>query len=383
MGRIGRVKYLLMCAALIAGSPALAQEDASPVRQTVYPPAGAYPQAYPGYPPVGYPGYPPAYPGYPGGYPGYPGYPGGYPQQLTPNYPQLDVQRQGLAGQNVIRDPATGQMLQAPGGVAGDNIEVDPRVYMRGQTPTARGPQVPPGSGLGGQGPARDQLVSRTARTAGIRDGYAAEAERINKSLVNMGSWLDQHYPFPNLMIGQYVVPPVVILTGDRVERNGPRVLELTLGRFEIYSPAKVMAQPPSWRGYLFMQSDPSNGIALRPRTKEDGKAWDKGYGAGLAVGIAEARASFEEAERRMRRDYEGMMRYHDLASRGAISLPKTVETGKALVVSRNGTIALRGMKRIEVVVSPTFRAKAGAEAYPVGSADVTIRRQPVTKQRK
>jgi len=368
-------------------APAAAQNgtEEGPVRQNVYgdQPPGYPPTAYPGYPPVAYPppGYPPvAYPppGYPpAAYPGYP--PPGYPPPGYPPYPgyppNADPQATGpgLPGQNVIRDPATGEMISAGQGAA-PGVDIDPAVNLRGQTPTARGPQLPPGSGLGGQGPARFEMVKRTARTAGIRDGYAQEAERINASLVDMNGWLDSTYPFPRLMIGQYVVPPVVVLTGDRVERNGPRVLELTLGRFEIYSPARVTAQAPSWRNYLHMQSDPYTGVNLRPRTEDDAKSWDKGYKAGLAVGVAEARAYFEEAERRMRRDYEGMVRFHDLLRRGAVSLPQSVTTGKALVVRANGQIALRGMKRIEITVSPRFQQSAGADAFPVGSADVTMR---------
>jgi defect-in-organelle-trafficking protein DotC len=114
--------------------------------------------------------------------------------------------------------------------------------------------------------------------------------------------------------------------------------------------------------------------VDLHPRSKEDEKSWDKGYRDGMATGVAEARASFKEAVRRMRRDYEGMLRYHDLARRGAISMPSTVENGRALRVSKNGTVALVGMRRIELVVTPKFRPQAGAGSFPVGSADVTMR---------
>lgn len=375
MGRLGIVMALAASISATALSAARAQEEQSPVRQNVYSNvpntgAAAYPAypAYPTYPPV-YPGYPPM--GYPPVYPGYP--PMGYP----PGYPQMDqgptALGPGMPGQSVVRDPSTGEMITAGQG-ADKRIEVDPAVNLRGQTPTWRGPQVPPGSGLAGQGPARDELVERTARTAGIRDGYAQEAERINAALLKQSAWLDSTYPFAQLMINKYVVPPVVVLTGDRVERNGPNVLDLTLGRFEIYSQARLTAQPPSWRTYLHMQSDPYNGIALRPRTEKDQKVWDGSYKSGQAVGIKEARAYFEEAERRMRRDFEGMVRFHDLARKGAISLPQTVMNGKALVVSRDGQVALRGLKRIQLTVSPRFKAGAGADAFPVGSADVTVR---------
>ena len=53
------------------------------------------------------------------------------------------------------------EMITAGQG-ADKRIEVDPAVRLRGQTPTWRGPQPSPGSGLGGQGPARDELVGRT-----------------------------------------------------------------------------------------------------------------------------------------------------------------------------------------------------------------------------
>jgi defect-in-organelle-trafficking protein DotC len=193
-----------------------------------------------------------------------------------------------------------------------------------------------------------------------------------------MANWLDRTYPFPSLMINEHIVPPVVILTNSRVEKNGPQILELTLGRFEIATPARVTAQAPSWRTYLFMQSDPENGVDLRPHSKADDGAWKRGYKEGQSIGIAEARSYFEEAERRMRRDFEGMARYHDLASRGAITMPIASQKSKALQISRDGRVALRGSKTIKIVVSPTFRGKAGAGAFPVGSADVTTRNIPV-----
>lgn len=376
-----RMNGAFAAAILMAGvSVAHAQEDTLPVRQNVYPnQVTAYPGGY--QPPVAYPNmYPMGYPGYPAvGYPGvYPGaYPGGYPGAYPGQQQGVMLNQPGMAGQSVIRDPASGQMLQAPTG-AGSNVVVDPSVYMRGQTPDRRGPQVPPGSGLGGQGPARKEMVKKTARTAGIRDGYAQEAQRINASLNKMAGWLDRTYPFPSLMINDHIVPPVVVLTNSRVEKNGPQILELTLGRFEIVTPARVTAQAPSWRTYLFMQSDPENGIDLRPHSKEDSTAWQSGYKEGQSIGIAEARSYFEEAERRMRRDYEGMARYHDLASRGAISMPIASQKSKALQISRDGRVALRGSKTIKIVVSPTFRGKAGVDAFPVGSADVTMRNVPV-----
>lgn len=377
MGRIRLVMTLATGISLAAMSAGMAQEQTT-VRQNVYGGVPNYP-AYPQYPQ--YPTYPQAYPAYPSyppyGAPAYPGYPPpGYDQGPTALGP-------GAVGQSVVRDPSTGEMITAGQG-ADKRIEVDPAVRLRGQTPTWRGPQPSPGSGLGGQGPARDELIGRTGRTAGIRDGYAQESERINAAILKQADWLDRTYPFPQLMISQYVVPPVVILTGDRVEQNGPKVLDLTLGRFEIYSQARLTAQPPSWRNYLHMQSDPSNGISLRPRTERDQKEWDKGYQAGVSVGVKEASAYFEEAERRMRRDFEGMVRFHDLAQRGAVSLPQTVMNGKALYVGKGGQLALRGLTRIQITVSPRFKAGAGAEAFPVGSADVTVRgRTPVPSKGK
>jgi defect in organelle trafficking protein DotC len=366
---LGDVRFFALIGLVTLASlpPSSKAQDAT-VRQNIYldPPPGQFPQPSPPpgviyQPQIGYPQFPSGYfpaQGLPGVYqPALlpptcpPGYPAGYagcvpPQAGGPQLPGLPQTVDMIPGRN-----------PAPTSPS-DNIIVDRSVYARGQTPNPD-VQAPTGSGLGGQGDARFDMVERLGRNAGIISGYAQESSRINVTLRKQMRMIDAKYNFEQLMIGRFVVPPVVGLSHSNVDKSTGRILHLSMGRYEIYEDAKVSAQPPSWRTYLFMQSQPVEEYPPQLRTAKDEKVYYEAYKRGIKAGVQEARASFEAAERRMRRDYAGMSRFHKLYKAGAITLPKSVTNGQAFKIMDDGRVVLVGMKTIRISVNSRFTRNA------------------------
>lgn len=207
---------------------------------------GGYGYGAPGYGGAGYGG------GYGYGGAGYGGYPppGYYPNPYGPG---------GLAQANALNAIATGPRT-LPGQ---DGQPFAPNV---GDTSAPPAPPHPANSdfsrysaGVFGDANRPTKVVQRTARTAGIQDGYRDESRRIAAYLdtPEIAARLDAKYPFPTVMIGPDIVPPVVSELRE-VRRTPNRTLLVTiLGSFEILRDARVTVQPPNWRDYLTVTPAP------------------------------------------------------------------------------------------------------------------------------
>lgn len=300
----------------------------------------------------------------PNGYapPGYGGY-GGYPQPgyYGPNGHQ--IQSQSLSA---ITYGQNGQ----PGSAGA--IPFRPNEPLQANAPAPPHPLNPHFSrysaGVFSDANRPSKVVQRTARTAGIRDGYIEESKRIADHLASpeIAARLEARYPFSSVMIGSDVVPPVI--TELRAIRQTParNVLNTTLGSFEIVRTARMTVTPPNWRDYLSVTPPLEPAPTWMPPQTDNEKAhWDVSYKAGLEVGVAQARAAFDDGLARLDRDISGMRRYHDLAQRGVVSLPVIKTAAKRLKFSPDGQSAAVGNRSMTLTVSPKFQRTA--LAAPVG----------------
>ncbi|MET0428447.1 MAG: type IV secretory system conjugative DNA transfer family protein, partial [Microvirga sp.] len=225
------------------------------------------------------------------------------------------------------------------------------------------------------------KVVQKNARTAGIQAGYAEESIRIADYLTSpgIGQRLDARYPFEQVFIDGRIVPPVVSELRDVKEALDRRTIRTSLGSFEIIRPAHVAVAPPSWRDYLIIPPPPSRATTWTPpKGAEEQANWDVGYKAGLAIGIEQARAAFDDNLNRLERDLTGMRRYHELAAQGAVSLPIVRTKTVASRVSRDGHSATVGEQVIDLVVSPKFRQSASHEEPSARRARARYRREAV-----
>lgn len=320
-------------------------------------PAGGYGYGY------GAPGYGSGYvaPGYGGGYGagyGAPGY-GGYP---PPGY----YGPGGIAQANALNAIANG-----PRSLPGQDGQPFPQIFAE-QSP-APAPPHPANAdfsrysaGVFGDANRPTKVVQRTARTAGIQDGYREESRRIAAYLdtPDISARLDAKYPFATVMIGPDIVPPVVSELREVRQTPTRTLLVTTLGSFEILRDARVTVQPPNWRDYLTVTPPPEAKTTWTPpKGQVEQDNWDIGYKGGLEVGVEQARAAFDDGLARLDRDYSGMRRYGDLAAAGAISLPIVRVRATALKIGKDGRSAAVDQRLLKIVVTPKFQRTASAAA--------------------
>ncbi|KMO30583.1 hypothetical protein VQ03_28355 [Methylobacterium tarhaniae] len=343
--------------ATLAGGPALAQLNPI-VAATQAPGAPAYPYGVPS--PYGVPyGYGSAYPPYATQNPGLNALTQG---QNSPNIPSRAgaTPMQGLLGGGAGQGGGSGS---GPGGGGGAAL---PTPNPATSYELLQDPGSPVFGRYGGlqskNGDIRQQVLAQAARGTGIRQGFAEETARLNAELDGAyGAQLDRAYDFGPLMIDRTLVPPVITELHKLAERVGERTLYLTLGAFEIVRPARLSLRPPDWRDYLYNTGIPSAppgpAADLRPEDSTEEGVWSVALEAGIAVGIAEARASFAANFNRLDRDFAGMARYHELARSGAVSLPVVARTARPVRIAAGGERAFVGERTISLVVSPKFRA--------------------------
>ena len=298
----------------------------------------------------GAPGYGAGYgaPGYGAGAPGYGGYPP--PGYYGPG---------GLAQANSLNNIAN-----APRYLPGQegNQPFPPNVGDNSAAPAPPHPSNADFSrysaGVFGDANRPGKVVQRTARTAGIQDGYIEESHRIATYLDTpaLSACLDARYPFASVMVGPDIVAPVITELRDVRQTPNRTLLVTTLGSFEIVREARVTVLPPNWRDYLTVAPPPeSRPTWTVPKGEAEKLNWEVGYKDGLVIGIAQARAAFDDGMARLDRDFTGMRRYGDLAAQGAVSLPLVKVRATALKVGRNGRSAAVDQRLLKIVVSPKF----------------------------
>lgn len=311
----------------------------------------------------------PTYGGYGAGYgapgygaPGYGGaYGGGYGGYPPPGY-------YGPGG--VAQANALNQIAAGPRYLPGGDSQPFPQNFGDNQPPPAPPHPSNPdfqrySAGVFGDANRPTKVVQRTARSAGIRDGYLQESQRIAAYLdtADIAARLDAKYPFAAVMIGLDIVPPVVSELRDARQTQTRTLLVTTLGSFEIVRDARVTVIPPNWRDYLTVAPPPEGRTTWTPPKGDVETAnWEVGYAGGLEVGIAQARAAFDDGLGRLERDFLGMRRYGELAAAGAVSLPLVKVRATALKVGKAGRSAAVDQRLLKIVVAQKFLRTAAAE---------------------
>lgn len=205
-----------------------------------------------------------------------------------------------------------------------------------------------------------NQIIS-AAEGVGIKAGFAAEAQRLAQAVNRHAASMDAHFNFAALMTGGgFVVPPVITEVRAVSEQRNPTVVYSTTGIFEIASEAYVSVRAPHWRDYLTVNAAaPSAPSGIKIETSDDRAAWRDSAKRGWDRGVSEARAAFTAGLDRLVRDHKGMLRYHELAGEGAVSLAKASVTEKNGAVYVNGKRATGRETVIRLTVQPRFKSPA------------------------
>lgn len=203
------------------------------------------------------------------------------------------------------------------------------------------------------------RVIYDAARGVGIRAGYADEAERINEIVRRRYvPLLNSRFDFRRVMIQQYVIPPVITRINNIQEASG-QLLYFSNSSFEIVKDARLSMSPPNWQEYLSLPIQPiAAPQGLSVETAEEQSAWREGASTGWYAGITEARRGFVTGWNILNRDFGGMLRYHDLAKQGVVSLPNLQTEVSRWRVTEGGTRAHQDERTLRLQVAPKFQRR-------------------------
>ena len=176
---------------------------------------------------------------------------------------------------------------------------------------------------------ARANLIQEAAVAFGAQAGMAARTRALNNAVqINAASY-DRVFRFSDLMIEPGFLAPVVSEGRDAYTQPNSREVRVADRIYRIERPERLVSTPPRWQEYMIMQ--PSAPLApdrlARPRTTAERSWWDRWSRVGWARGVAQADQSFQSRMGRLRRDFEGMVRFKALYQQGVITMPILART--------------------------------------------------------
>ncbi|AVG43824.1 MULTISPECIES: type IV secretory system conjugative DNA transfer family protein [Achromobacter] len=183
--------------------------------------------------------------------------------------------------------------------------------------------------------PVREAILRPTAQALGTQTGMIEAANEILQVVNDMGGTMDRTFRFGDLVMGQGVLPPVVVASHNSASiGEGAKMMRVAGSVYKIEEPARFFTGAPSWRDWLLMgllaQSDapqlPDN-PQLLPQDDKERAYWQEIVQKSYAQGREQAARIFEENLAGLERTYLGMRTFYELHGRGLVSLPRLATT--------------------------------------------------------
>lgn len=176
---------------------------------------------------------------------------------------------------------------------------------------------------------ARANLIQEAAAAFGAQAGMASRTRELNTAAQSHSYDYDRAFRFSDLMIEPGFMAPVVTEGRDAYVQPNSREVRVADRIYRIEIPERLVSTPPRWQDYLLSQ--PATPLSpdrmARPRTNSERAWWDRWARTGWEMGVAQADQSFQSRLARLRRDFEGMVRFKSLYQQGAISMPVLATT--------------------------------------------------------
>ncbi len=193
----------------------------------------------------------------------------------------------------------------------------------------------------------RLKAMKDAAVMVGAQHGYISQMNKRKREIMQNESELDSLFDFGMIMRlsggaldEMYLLPPViqeaknVIAVSD--DANELRISDTYIN---ILSPARLVLTPPDWRQYLIYDqkietSNPPD--ALLPKTKEERALWSQWVEDGWTAGEIQGEREMVYRERKLGRDFNGMLVYLRYTMSNGITKPIVVSTFEDVVGGGN-----------------------------------------------
>lgn len=174
----------------------------------------------------------------------------------------------------------------------------------------------------------RAQALRDTALSVGARGGLAWRARQINCILLAQEKLLYRIFNFNSMMLDKSVLPPVLLEARNTLNLTGTDTIRIADRNYQILTQARFVTAPPTWREYLWMgySAPETPDRTLLPRNQAERMVWKRYIDEGWACGVQQANSIFRENIGRLKRDFEGMIRYKTLLAQNMVSPPFVAE---------------------------------------------------------
>lgn len=201
----------------------------------------------------------------------------------------------------------------------------------------------------------RYQALRDTALSVGARGGLAWRAKQIREKVYLHEAKMDRIFNFRGLMLDDNVIPPVLIEGRNTLEQPKCDILRVSDRQYMIIKHACFVTNPPTWRDYVGLEYPEPElpDRSLLPRDDSERKVWERYVQEGWQAGVIQANTIFLENIGRLKRDYEGMIRYHTLLAQNIVSKPFVARA--ELGVTGNANELAINDRVLRITIQPGF----------------------------
>jgi len=170
----------------------------------------------------------------------------------------------------------------------------------------------------------RAEAIQSAALGFGTQAGMASKANLINSSLKNRSATYDKIFNFSVLQLEPGFLPPVISEGVDAYNQPNDNEVRAADKIYKIEFPAKIVNVVPRWQEYLSVPfGNPEvPDKSILPKTSAEKDLWNDYVAQGWKIGENQADQEFEGRLARLKRDYEGMLRFKKLYEKGMVSKP-------------------------------------------------------------
>ncbi len=190
----------------------------------------------------------------------------------------------------------------------------------------------------------RWKMLTDAGRTLGFRGGKARRSWELIQALNSRESTLNALYDFRPLISPEGWLPPVIDEAQD-VAHITPDQIRTSSHVWTIIRPERFVSNPPGWRDWLLKglstTATPGTEGSVVPEDRTQRKVWEMALRQGWQEGRQNADLTLEANQKRLTRDFRGMMLYSLLWRQGMITRPDV--TDQLQTITGNGQKLVTG----------------------------------------
>lgn len=170
----------------------------------------------------------------------------------------------------------------------------------------------------------REEALKSASLALGIQAGFAKQSQKINDQLNLNGHYYDKIFDFGKLEIENGLLPPVISEGINSYNQPNDDEVRASDKLYRIEFPARIVNVPPTWREYLLIPfaNAETPDKSILPTNNAEKQIWDNYATKGWEEGVQQAIDVFDANRGRLKRDFEGMIRYKKLYEQGLVTKP-------------------------------------------------------------